>query len=283
MRLDSYSVVKETIVQPRAGLRYAWDPSLNLKLMTGIYHQAPSAQQTDKTFGNPDVKSERAFHYAVGFEKDFNPGQSDSSTLSGTLFYKKLDRLIINSSQFVTRDGALTPENYNNNGIGHVQGLELQSKLKKDAWGLTTSYTFSQSRRQSPGQAELPSPYDQTHSLNLLFSYDEGPWQAGARFRYVSGSPYTAIVGSTYDADNDVYTPVRGEIYGSRNKDFFQLDVRLDRKWVHDTWIFSAYLDVQNLTGQKNQEGITYSYDYSQKQEITGLTLLPTIGVKGEF
>ncbi len=283
LRGDYIVKTKETVGQPRLGVRYAWDKSLTIKASTGLYHQEPSAQQADSTYGNPDIKSQRAIHYTMGFEKDFRDGSTDGATFSSTAFYKKLDRLIVNSSQYVTRDGVLTSENYNNKGTGFVQGLETQLKLKQDLWSLTGSYTYSQSRRQQPGYSEMPSPYDQTHSLNLLYSYEEGPWTYGARFRYVSGNPYTPVVSATYDSDNDVYIPQRGDLYSARNKDFFQLDFRIDRKWVYDTWIFSGYLDIQNVTNQKNQEGLTYSYNYSEKQEITGLPMIPSIGIKGEF
>jgi hypothetical protein len=119
--------------------------------------------------------------------------------------------------------------------------------------------------------------------VNLLASYILNDWQLGSRLRFVSGNPYTPIIGSTFDADNDVYLPQRGEIYSERNPNFFQWDIRVDRKWIYDTWILSAYLDIQNLTNSQNQESITYSYDYSEKKPITGLPTLPSIGVKGEF
>lgn len=62
-----------------------------------------------------------------------------------------------------------------------------------------------------------------------------------------------------------------------------QLDLRADRKWIYDTWILSLYIDIQNVSSQKNQEGVMYAYDYSEKKEITGLPILPTFGLKGEF
>lgn len=282
-RIDRYSLINETLISPRLSVRYSWDESLTLRAATGLYNQPPAEQTTDKTFGNPDIKSRKASHYALGFEKDFRAGSNQGFTLAGTLFYKNLYDLVVPSSKLIQRDGALTPENYNNNGTGTITGFEWQSKYQKDEWNFVGSYTYIQSRRKQPGQSELPSPYDQTHSLNLIAAYEEGPWTYGARARYVTGNPYTPIIGGTFDADNDVYIPQRGELYSARNDAYFQVDLRIDRRWVYDTWILSAYLDIQNLTNQKNQEGLTYSYDYSQSQKLSGLPLLPTLGVKGEF
>jgi hypothetical protein len=283
VRVDRFSSTKEILPQPRLAVRYGYDSSLLFRAATGLYYQEPSGQATDKTYGNPDIKSEKAEHYALGFDKDLRGGASDGYTFGGTMFYKNLTNMVIPSSARVTRDGVLTAENYNNNGIGHIQGIETQLKYRLNELSITGVYTYLQSRRQSLGAAELPSPHDQTHSLNVLGAYEIGPWQFGTRLRFVTGNPYTPIVGSYYDADNDVFMPQRGGIYSERNKDFFQLDLRVDRKWIYDTWILSGYVDIQNLTSYKNQEGISYSYDYSQKKEVTGLPMVPTVGVKGEF
>jgi hypothetical protein len=103
------------------------------------------------------------------------------------------------------------------------------------------------------------------------------------RFRYVTGDPTTPVLGGSFDSDNDVYIPVRGSYYSDRLPAFVQLDLRLDKKWVFNRWILSAYLDIQNVTNRQNYEGISYSYNYSQSQEISGLPFLPTFGLKGEF
>lgn len=283
LRLDHYSVTKENLFQPRFSSKYASSESLVYRGAVGLYYQEPSGQESSVSYGNPNIKSERAIHFAAGFDKDFREGRSDGHILGSTLFYKKLDQLIVRSTELIESDDGLKAENYSNKGEGSIIGLELQNKWKREEYGLTTSYTLSRSRRKSPGQEELPSSFDQTHSLNVLSSYETGNWLFGARFRYVTGNPETPVVGSYYDADNDVYLPERGPIFSSRKKDFVQLDLRIDRKYIQDNYVLSFYLDIQNVTSQKNQEGVMYAYDYSEKREISGLPLLPTFGVKGEF
>ncbi len=83
--------------------------------------------------------------------------------------------------------------------------------------------------------------------------------------------------------DNDSYVPVRGPLFSERVEPFYQLDIRIDKKWIYDTWMFSIYLDIQNATNRKNVESFGYSYDFSQRQDVTGLPIFPTLGVKGEF
>ena len=209
----------------------------------------------------------------MGGNKDLRGGSQDGWILDSSIFYKKLSDLVVSDSDTT----------YSNEGEGRVQGLEFQGKYNIGTWSWTAAYTFSQSYRKSPGQEEFPSEYDQTHNINLLSSYKTGNWVYGARLRYVTGSPYTPIVGSFYDADNDIYIPKRGDFFSQRKSAFFQLDFRVDRKWIYDTYILSAYLDLQNVTSQENEESIMYSYDYRESQKVSGLPLIPSLGIKGEF
>ncbi len=64
---------------------------------------------------------------------------------------------------------------------------------------------------------------------------------------------------------------------------FYELDARLDKKWVFNTWMLTAYLDVTNLTNKNNPAALVYNYDYTQQGKISGLPILPTFGIKGEF
>ncbi len=283
LRFNRFVLTDENLLEPRAAIRFAPSESLIWRLATGLYHQVPSGQESDSTFGNSQIRSQRTRQYALGIEKDFRQNRADGWLVSLTGFYKTLDRMIIPSSKYVERDGVLVTENYSNDGTGRIQGVETQVKFKSQSWSVTGAYTYLVSRRQSPSQPELPSPYDQRHSFNLLTSYASGSWLYGVRTRYVTGNPYTPVVGATFDSDNDVYVPKRGESYSEREDAFFQVDARIDHKWIYDTFTLSAYLDVQNLTNRKNQEGRTYAYDYSESQKVTGLPILPTIGVKGEF
>jgi len=57
----------------------------------------------------------------------------------------------------------------------------------------------------------------------------------------------------------------------------------VDKTWTFDRWKLAAYLDVQNVTNHGNQEGWSYSFDYRERQALTGLPILPILGVKGEW
>ena len=64
---------------------------------------------------------------------------------------------------------------------------------------------------------------------------------------------------------------------------FFQLDTRIERDWLFDTWSLGAYLDVINVMNTTNVEAVQYDYRYRQSSPITSFPILPTLGVKGTW
>ena len=105
----------------------------------------------------------------------------------------------------------------------------------------------------------------------------------GAKIRYTSGPLDRPVVATLYDANANYYFPVQDTTYSRRLPDFFQLDVRIDKRFVFRDWMFSIYLDVQNATYRKNVEAVVYSFDYSQEAYLTGLPILPVLGLRGEW
>ncbi|HAZ13580.1 MAG: hypothetical protein A2X86_13695 [Bdellovibrionales bacterium GWA2_49_15] len=272
-RVDRFSVNSSTTAAPRFQLRYQWEPSLLLRASVGQYVQPPLPQETSQYYGNPGVKSPYAIHYTTGFTKDFREGTSQGLEFTNNYFYKDLKRLVISDIQ----------TNYANKGTGKIYGGEIQAKYRLNNWSSQIVYTYLHSRRTIPGFGTHPSEFDQTHNLNLIGGYSQGRWAYSTRFRYVTGNPYTPILAATYDSDNDVYIPIRGALYSQRFDAFKSLDLRIDRKFIYDTWILTGYLDIQNITNSKNSQFLETSYDYTQSNQVNGLPILPTIGVKGEF
>ena len=150
------------------------------------------------------------------------------------------------------------------------------------AW---VAYTYQRSlRTDRPDEDERLFDFDQPHILTAVASYTfEYDWVLGARFRLVSGNPNTPIIGGLFDSKSDVYLPVYGATNRERFQVFHQLDIRLDKTWTFDEWTLNTYLDVQNVYNQANQEGWRYNYNFKEKQIISGLPILPILGLKGEW
>ena len=103
------------------------------------------------------------------------------------------------------------------------------------------------------------------------------------RFRYVTGNPMTALGPGVFDADHGVVIPIPGMPYAERLPPFVSLDFRVDKRFAFKSWILSVYLDVSNVTNNANVEGYAYSYDYRQRAAVTGLPILPSLGVRASF
>ena len=160
------------------------------------------------------------------------------------------------------------------------------------------AYTLSRSARTDPGYPERLAQFDQTHILTVLGSYQLGHgWEFGARFRLISGNLTTpnvcnaedencdaARTNALFHAPSGVYTPIPfGDFNSERLPLFHQLDVRLDKRWKFKAWQLSAYLDVQNVYNRANAEAIQYNYNFTARQYVTGLPILPSLGLRGEF
>lgn len=144
---------------------------------------------------------------------------------------------------------------------------------------------MARSERRGPGEENYRLfDLDQTHNLTILGQYRLTPtWELGARFRYVTGNPTTPVVDAIYDSDADSYSPVYGAVNSGRVAAFHQLDVRVDKHWIFDTWKLTAYVDVQNVYNRANPEAIAYNFDYTESKSRAGLPLIPSFGVRGAF
>jgi hypothetical protein len=105
----------------------------------------------------------------------------------------------------------------------------------------------------------------------------------GARFRYITGLPQTPIEGGILDLDAGAYTPVPGASYSSRVPAFHQLDLRIDKTWLIKRGSLMVYAELRNTYNHMTVEARNYRYDYAQSQALTGLPIMPVVGLRGEL
>jgi TonB family protein len=282
-RADYNTDTKSWTVDPRLGARYdvhAGYPRTTLKGGVGLYHQPPQPYQSIEPFGTKGVGSPSAVHTSLGVEQEI----SGPIELSMEGFYKDLNNLVV---PVAAANSSANGQSYQNIGSGRVYGGEflLRHKPQGRFFGWV-AYTLSRSeRRDADGDAMYKFDYDQTHILTALGSYKLGRgWQLGARFRFISGTPYTPEIGGVMDYDAGTYAPISSNARNSaRTGAFHQLDVRIDKTWTFSAWKLSAYLDLQNTYLHQNPEGVSYNYNYSKSASLTGIPFLPIIGLRGEL
>jgi hypothetical protein len=265
---------------PRMSARYKVIDNLQIKAAAGIFQKRPEAQNIIPEFGNPDLPLLSAFHSTVGLEWQITPALS----LETSAFFNYLwdDAAATTAVQVI--NGQIKPLVFDSRQIGRIYGGELLLRHQpyKNFFGWI-AYTFSRSERKTDGDWFLFTN-DQTHILVIVASYKlPFGFQAGIRFRVVSGNPATPVVASVYDSDTGNYRRVNGDFRSTRLPTFHQLDVRIDKKFTFNNWALTVYADVQNVYNAKNAEFFQYSFDFSRQQYFTGLPIFPLIGAEGEW
>lgn len=267
---------------PRLTARYQFTDRTAVKGNVGHYTATPDPSMFDPEFGNPNLLLPKAFQSSLGVEHKF----TDTINVDVVGFYNRRYDMPQFSGTLVRQpDGSLKPEVFNNEGLGRSYGVELllRHEITRNFFGWI-AYTLSLTEERRRFGEYTITPWDQTHILAAVASYNFGNgWEVGGRFRLVSGTPVTPVLGATFDADTDFYRDVDGAFFSERMRTFHQLDLRIDKTWLFDVWKLGVFLDVQNVYWADNVEFTTWDYRYREKVEIPGIPILPIIGVKGSF
>jgi TonB family protein len=270
-------------VDPRLVVRWQATAPTAFKAYAGLFHEPPPPEALDNTFGNPDLELERAIHVGVGIEQQL----TRNIEVDAEVYTIQRDNLASLTTDVVTRpDGTLRRLNFDNAGHGSTYGLEiyLKHKVTERFYGWL-SYTLSRTVVQNqPDQIIAPAPFDQTHNVIAVASYRLGAgWEAGARFQLSTGRPDTPIIGATFNTDTGRYLPVRGDLRSVRRPTFHQLDLRLEKTWLFDTWSIAGFLDVMNVFNAENPEATQYDYRFQATAPVRGVPIIPDLGVKAQW
>lgn len=263
---------------PRISARLQLVDTVGLKGQAGLYRQPPLPTQL---YVNADLPLMPTQQYSGGFEWQL----VDRLSLDVVGFYRFQEQVprFTNATEIV--DGEVRIVGFRPEGQRRAYGLELLLKLEK-RWGLFgwIAYTLSRSEfRREDEDWRQNFFFDQTHNLNFVGSYDLGlDWTLSVRFRYVTGGGVPNTEFRYYDADRDQYARTLGDEF-ERAPAFHQLDIRIDKRWIFDSWYLEAYLDVQNVYNRKNTEVFVPTFDFKNEVPIPSLPFFPLIGFKGVF
>jgi hypothetical protein len=263
-------------IEPRLAVRYAVTERIALRAAVGLYDQPPLPDDLSTQFGNPQLGLSRAWHGVVG--SSFQLSKPMSVEITG--FW-------VGQRDLATRSPLPSPlqsQALIQDGLGRAFGTQflIRHDFANRLFGWV-SYTIMRSERTDGGsRAWRLFDYDQTHVFTALASYDFGRgFELGSRFRYATGYPRTPVLGAYVDTRVGGYQPQFGAHNSERIPAFVQLDVRFAKKFdLGQRTQAEVYLDVQNVTYRKNPEEIVYNHDYTQKNYITGLPVLPVLGGK---
>lgn len=266
--------IKKTIADPRLRARYQVSERNMIKSAVGQYSSAPSPDNASKKWGNPDLDFIRSMHYILGIETKWN----ELWTTEFQGFYKTVDEL-------VEQD---TVKNYDNTGKLRSQGLEvfIRRNLTGRLFGWL-SYTYSKTQiKEKPGDPWTNSQYDKTHIANVVGNYRlTGTWDLGGRFAYQSGGTYNKVYRGVYNADLDKYQPrtLPDDAYAGRMPDNKALTIYAKHDFLFDRSKMALRFGLESFWPQRQVQYVNYNYDYSETEEIKGLTAIPFLELQGEF
>ncbi len=269
----------------RLSTRYQINDDHLVKAAIGNYNQSPKpvGQTIHKVWGNPLLATTKAAHFVAGHEWRITDVINSDVQL---YFNNQWDIPEFANSQDITPSGEKQVLMYDR-GRGRMYGIEIMLRhLQTEKFFGWIAYTLSRTERYDHNSHKwLLYDQDETNHLQLLGSWHlKKQWDLGFRLRYVTGKPVTPIIGTEYIEDFAYYRPINGERNSKRVNPFFQLDLRVDKKIIYKKWIYSFYLDLQNLSWliYKSPEFELYNYNYTDKMDISMFPMLGT-GFKAEF
>ncbi len=248
---------------PRLSASYALTGELNLNFNVGRYYQLPSytslgLRDDDGNYINRenDLKYIAADHIVGGVE--LVPDERLQFTLEG--FFKSYSDYPFSLADQVPLStksagyGIFGNEPLTSTAVGRAYGFELMGRARDfEGLNMVFSYTYVRSEFEGSDGKYIPTAWDNRHLISMTATKSIGKsWDAGFRWRYVGGAPYTP-----YDTDKSSYIDawkVSGQGYldyssfnSERLKGFHQLDLRIDKQFYFDRWSLMLYLDVQNV------------------------------------
>ncbi|WP_231459197.1 MULTISPECIES: TonB-dependent receptor [unclassified Pedobacter] len=255
---------------PRFSASYSFTEKFSFNFNTGIYYQLPAytllgyRENTGSPLLNKNVNYIQSTHFVVGLE--YNSLKNTKFTIEG--FYKRYSKYPLlkqlNDTVPLANLGADFGVVGNSRVVGETDGRSYgveffaQQRLTKGFYGIFALTLFRsefEDKRNIYVQSSWNSRYILSATAGKVF---KGNWEAGAKFRFSGGSPYTpfdAPFSSLKTSYSVLPEGVRDfdQLNSLRLANFYQLDVRVDKKFPFKKFNFNLYLDIQNVTYNKYQ------------------------------
>jgi len=263
LRADAHSRAGGPVVDPRVALAWRFSPRTSLRAAWGVYHQFPELSTIAEHTGDNALRAQRAEHVVLGLRHE-----RDNLLLRAEAYRKPYRNLVV-------RTGAAR---YANAGTGLAQGLDLFAKYgafletRVNGW---LAYSLLESRRTQPRDRgpvvtleQGPAPFDLRHQFTAVGKVRVvGQLRLGGTYRYVTGAPFTPVVG-TEQLASGALLPVDGPVGGARLPAYHRLDLQMSYYWPFgDTGrhiIFYAALN--NALDRTNIVDVTYGADYAERE-----------------
>lgn len=262
---SAYAPSPRLLIRVRVGA-HDW-----IKATAGQFSQLPSLPvgvPGFESFGLASYGLQRSRQTSLGFESALEDRLGVDLNLDTNVFYQRLHVTDLRNTLIPDPEAPDLLEPREGESYGVEVMLRRPMKHKLYGW---LAYTLSKSLRRVDGIV-VPSDWDQRHILNLVVGYRlPKNYSASVRFHYNSGRPYPLF-------DQHTQTVVG---YTSLS-DFPQLDLRADKRFIFDSFILDAYVELVNATLSREEYDVKLN-DYGNLSESAYRLVLPSIGVHAEW
>jgi hypothetical protein len=289
LRLDYFDYLeKKMYPAPRLSMTYQLDNLTNINLSTGSYYQSPSYIWLAAAENNKRLTDIRTDQLIVGFDRLLG----EDFLLKIETYYKWYNDYpasLIRPYLVLANTGAGyngADDNFSSFGLepltsggsGKSRGVELslQKKLSDIRCYGILSLTYSKTDFTALDNITRNGAYDQRWIFNLTggYKFDES-WEAGFKFRYASGRPYTPFTNSGSQLVTDYLS--------NYFKALHSLDIRVDKRWFYEKFTLITYIDIQNVYNNKYSNSIRWNPRTRIAVNDPSIGILPSLGISLEF
>ena len=262
-------------MEPRVGFVLQLGESSSLKSnyvhnvqFMQLANNSASGSPLDVWFpASQNIKPQVVDMFSAGYFRNFNDNMYETSV---ELYYKD-HKNVIDFAEHASLMLNKQLEGEVRTGKGKAYGAEFMVRKNKGALTGFVNYTLSRSERTIPGVnggKSYLSPFDKTHSLNVVASYElSKKCSFSAIWVYATGNPTTYPSGR-FEVEGE-YFPIYSGRNEYRRPDYHRLDLSFTYVPKPDTqkrWSGEWNVSLYNAYGNKNPWMITYDQD-----ENTGL------------
>ncbi len=295
-------------ISPRLGLSWTMLPRFTVNLAYGKHYQTPSYVELAANKANRNLDNKFTDQYVVGFDWLLR----DDIRLTVEGFYKKYDDVPIKKifTTPVSDIFEFDDQTYLNAGEGEAKGIEFffQKKLTR-SFSTILSYSLSKSTAIDARTGEEYNwDYDYrnvfTYIAGYKFFWQEKDWfqefkktdvykylswfplmpadqdEISFKWRYLGGRPYTPPV---YRPQyREWVVEEQQQINPVRYPAYHRLDIRLDKRYIFDSWNLVVFFDWLNVYNRDN----IWSYNYNDdgtRERVLQYKTLPVGGISVEF
>jgi len=285
-RFSDENYLNKRYLEPRLGAEYQLNKRTVLSAAWGKYNQFPNITYALKKFGNPNLTHLKSTHSVVGVEHFVN----DSWSAKVESYYKTMDDLVVSDND----PDENTNQKFLNEVSGKAYGMELLVKRHPvDDFSGWLSLTLSRSERTNHLTGETFRYHlDRPIMINAVGAYRLNErWSVSSRFTFYSGGRYTPVVGSKIatftNADGEVFpykAPISGKFNSERLPFYHRLDVRIDYDYLKkESYTLSLFAEIINLYNRENVADYSWNEDYTERETIAQLGIIPSLGVRLEW